>query len=85
MPIEKRYHLLVVYFCPLPTTSAPEGAVVRLAASAEAANAIRTLNTFMLTIVERPACTVVQRKLKKERMKEERMKERCSELSSVEN
>ena len=57
----RRCHLLVVYFCPLPTTSAPDGAVVRLAASAEAANAMRTLKTFMLTIATRHALTVVQR------------------------
>ena len=63
---KKRYHVLVVYFCPLPTTSAPEGAVVRLAARARAAKLIRTLKTFMMAIVEWLACVGFERTSKRD-------------------
>jgi hypothetical protein len=63
---KKRFRLLVEYFCPLPTTSAPEGAVVRLAARARAAKFIRTLKTFMMVIVQWPACVGVERTSKRD-------------------
>ena len=48
--------MLVVYFCPLPTTSAPEGALVRLRAKVAVAKMMRTLKIFMLAMVNASAC-----------------------------
>ena len=53
---EKGSDLLVVYFCPLPTTSAPDGALVRLRARVAVAKVMKTLKTFMLATVNASAC-----------------------------
>ena len=53
---KRRCDLLVVYFCPLPTTSAPDGALVRLRARVAVAKVMRALKTFMLAMVNAAAC-----------------------------